>query len=74
MSVVTMREILDDTMASWTRERPDLDLDAMGTTLRLNQLMNAALRAADACSHRTASPSASSTSSPRCAAAAPALC
>ena len=45
---MTMREILDDTMASWKRERPDLDLDAMGTTLRVNQLMNAALRVADA--------------------------
>ena len=43
-----MREILDDTMVSWKRERPDLHLDVMGTTLRVNQLMNAALRAADA--------------------------
>lgn len=43
-----MREILDDTMASWRRERPDLDLDAMGTALRVNQLMNAALRGAEA--------------------------
>ena len=43
-----MREILDDTMASWRRERPDLDLDAMGTTLRINQLMNTALRSAEA--------------------------
>lgn len=39
-----MREILDDTMSSWRRERPDLQLDAMGTTLRINQLMNAAVR------------------------------
>jgi DNA-binding MarR family transcriptional regulator len=45
---VTAREILDDTMASWRRERPDLALDAMGTTLRINQLMNAALRSAEA--------------------------
>jgi len=45
---MTMREILDDTMAGWRRERPDLELDAMGTTLRVNQLMNAALRAAEA--------------------------
>ncbi len=45
---VTMSEILDDTMASWRRERPDLDLDAMGTTLRINQLMNTALRSAEA--------------------------
>ena len=44
---MTMRELLDDTMASWRRERPDLDLDAMGTTLRINQLMNAALRSAE---------------------------
>ncbi len=43
-----MHEILDDTMASWKRERPDLELDAMGTTLRLNLLMNAALRSAEA--------------------------
>lgn len=43
-----MREILDDTMASWRRERPDLDLDAMGTALRVNQLMNMALRGAEA--------------------------
>ena len=42
-----MHEILDDTMASWKRERPDLELDAMGTSLRLNLLMNAALRSAD---------------------------
>jgi DNA-binding MarR family transcriptional regulator len=44
---MTMRELLDDTMASWRRERPDLDVDAMGTTLRINQLMNAALRSAE---------------------------
>ena len=44
---VTMREILDETMADWSRERPDLDLAAMGTTLRLNQLMNTALRSID---------------------------
>ena len=44
---MTLRELLDDTIASWTRERPDLDLAAMGTTLRINQLMNTALRAAD---------------------------
>jgi DNA-binding MarR family transcriptional regulator len=42
-----MREILDDTMASWRRERPDLDLDAMGTILRITQLMNTALRSAE---------------------------
>jgi DNA-binding MarR family transcriptional regulator len=44
---MTRRELLDDTMASWTRERPDLDLAAMGTALRINQLMNAALRGAE---------------------------
>ena len=43
-----MREILEDTIASWKRERPDLELDAMGTTLRLNLLMNTALRSAEA--------------------------
>jgi DNA-binding MarR family transcriptional regulator len=45
---MTLRELLDDTMASWERERPDLDLAAMGTALRINQLMNAALRGAEA--------------------------
>lgn len=44
---MTMRELLDETMASWSRERPDLDLDAMGTALRMSQLMNAALRSID---------------------------
>ena len=43
-----MRDILEDTIASWKRERPDLDLDAMGSTLRLNLLMNTALRSAEA--------------------------
>ncbi len=43
-----MHEILDDTIRSWKKQRPDLDLDAMGTTLRLNLLMNAALRSAEA--------------------------
>ena len=47
LAPVAMREILEDTMASWRRERPDLDLDAMGTTLRINQLMNTALRSAE---------------------------
>jgi DNA-binding MarR family transcriptional regulator len=45
---MTLRELLDDTAASWERERPDLDLAAMGTTLRLNQFLNAALRGAEA--------------------------
>ena len=44
---MTMRELLDETMSAWERERPDLDLDAMGTALRLNQLMNAALKSID---------------------------
>ena len=44
---MTLRELLDDTTASWIRERPDLDLAAMGTALRINQLMNAALRGAE---------------------------
>jgi DNA-binding MarR family transcriptional regulator len=44
---MTMRENLDDTMAAWRQERPELELDAMGTMLRLNQLMNAALRGAE---------------------------
>jgi DNA-binding MarR family transcriptional regulator len=42
---VTRREILDDTLAAWRRERPDLDLAAMATGLRLSQLANAAVRA-----------------------------
>jgi DNA-binding MarR family transcriptional regulator len=45
---MTLRELLDDTTASWKRERPDLDLAAMSTALRINQLMNAALKAAEA--------------------------
>jgi DNA-binding MarR family transcriptional regulator len=45
--VVTMREMLDDTLASWARERPDLELGAMGTVLRMGQLMNAAIKAID---------------------------
>jgi DNA-binding MarR family transcriptional regulator len=44
---VTMREILDDTLASWEQERPDLELGAMATVLRMGQLMNAALKAID---------------------------
>lgn len=44
---MTMRELLDETMTAWQRERPDLDLDAMGTALRLNQLLNAALKSID---------------------------
>lgn len=32
-------DILDETLASWQRERPDLDLRAMGTTLRLNMVV-----------------------------------
>jgi DNA-binding MarR family transcriptional regulator len=44
---VTLRQMLDDTMAGWQRERPDLQLDAMGTALRLTQLVGAALRSID---------------------------
>jgi DNA-binding MarR family transcriptional regulator len=44
---MSLREILDDTIGSWERERPDLDLAAMGTVLRLGQLMSAALRRID---------------------------
>jgi len=42
-----MRAILDDTLAGWRHERPDLDLDAMATALRLNQLVNTGLRGID---------------------------
>jgi DNA-binding MarR family transcriptional regulator len=41
------REILDDTMQAWRRERPDLDLDAMGSSLRLSQFMHLGLVAMD---------------------------
>lgn len=41
------REILDDTMQAWRRERPDLDLDAMASSLRLSQLMHLGLVAMD---------------------------
>lgn len=34
-----LRGILDETISTWQRERPDLDLDAMATTLRLNALV-----------------------------------
>ena len=44
---MTVREILDDTMEGWRRERPDLDLDAMGSALRLSQLMNLGVNATD---------------------------
>jgi DNA-binding MarR family transcriptional regulator len=47
-AVVTLRAMLDDTMAGWRRERPDLDLEAMGTALRLNQLVSVAFRSVDA--------------------------
>ena len=45
---MTLRALLDNTIASWKRERPDLDLAAMGSVLRVNQFMNAALRGAEA--------------------------
>jgi hypothetical protein len=42
-----LNQLLSDTLDSWARERPDLDLDAMGTALRLSQLMNVAMKAID---------------------------
>lgn len=41
---MSMREIFEDTVATWERERPDLDLRAMFTSLRLLQLVNVAQR------------------------------
>ena len=41
---VELREMLDETISSWTRERPDLDLDAMATVLRLNALVTVGSR------------------------------
>ena len=41
------RALLDDTLAGWTRERPDLDFAVMGTFLRLAQLMRLATRGID---------------------------
>lgn len=45
---MSLRETLDDTIATWERERPDLDLGAMFTTLRVAQLMNAATKQLEA--------------------------
>lgn len=45
---VTLRDTLDETLAGWQRERPDLDLAAMATTLRLSQLTSLALRGIEA--------------------------
>jgi len=45
---MSAREILDETMAGWRRERPDLDLDAMGAALQMTQIMTLAMRAIDA--------------------------
>jgi DNA-binding MarR family transcriptional regulator len=42
---MTMRALLDETMADWQRERPDLEFGVMGTFLRLALLMNVGLRA-----------------------------
>ena len=42
-----LAELLDDTITSWARERPDLDVAVMGSFLRLAQLMNLALKALD---------------------------
>jgi len=41
---MTIQDLLADTMASWRRERPDLDLEVMGTVLRLSQLATLASR------------------------------
>ena len=41
------RALLDETLASWTRERPDLDFAVMGTFLRLAQIMRLATRGID---------------------------
>lgn len=38
-------EILDDTVNSWARERPDLDLSGMSTVLRLGAIVRAGARA-----------------------------
>ena len=43
----TMQELHEDTMATWTRERPDIDFSAMGTVLRIGQLMNLAVKGFD---------------------------
>ena len=42
-----LRALHEDTMQTWARERPDLDFAAMGTVLRLGQLMNVAVRGFD---------------------------
>jgi DNA-binding MarR family transcriptional regulator len=44
---VDHRALLDDTLAGWTRERPDLDFAVMGTFLRIAQLMRLATRGID---------------------------
>ena len=41
---MTLRNLLEDTVSNWKRERPELDFTAMGTALRINLLMNAALK------------------------------
>ncbi len=41
------RALLDDTLAGWIRERPDLDFAVMGTFLRIAQLMRLATRGID---------------------------
>lgn len=46
-SDMDLTEMLRDTMTSWSRERPDLDLAPMGTFLRLAALMNVAIRTID---------------------------
>lgn len=41
---MAMREVFEDTVATWERERPDLDLRAMFTALRLLQVVTVAQR------------------------------
>lgn len=40
-----LQTLLDDTMAGWARERPDLDFTVMGTFLRLGLLSTVGVRA-----------------------------
>jgi len=39
--------LIEDTLAGWRNERPDLDFEVMGTFLRLAQLMTRSLRAVE---------------------------
>lgn len=47
-AVMDRRTILDETLANWARERPEVDLRAMGTVLRAAQVMDASTRALNA--------------------------